>query len=48
MFFFSSLLKPNNFSGHGASPDSMYFREEDGGRVLDEKACLKADFEIAT
>ena len=22
--FFSSLLKLNNFSGHGASPDSMY------------------------
>ena len=27
--FFSSLLKPNNFSGHGASPDSMYAHEDD-------------------
>ena len=27
--FFSSLLKLNNFSGHGASPDPMYAHEDD-------------------
>ena len=32
--FFSSLLKPNNFSGHGASPDSMYLEFESHLRTL--------------
>ena len=32
--FFSSLLKLNNFSGHGASPDPMYTAKDLGPTVV--------------